>query len=137
MIYLAEIIYSYVSIIKKKDSNMETKDAINKFMETPQFEKLSDGTLHEEWFSELEKNNYLDLETGKKIPEETIKLLNIQKDITIKQLIKIPALYETKNNALIEASIRAHQFLWRMCESYELWCRETGQSEQLLLNIID
>jgi hypothetical protein len=137
VIYMAEIIYSYVSIIKKKNLNIETREAIDKFMETEEFKKLSDGTLHEEWFSELEKNNYLDQETGKKIPEETIKLLNIQKDITIKQLIKIPALYETKNNTLIEASIRAHQFLWRMCESYELWCRETGQSEQLLLNIID
>jgi hypothetical protein len=137
VIYMAEIIYSYVSIIKKKNLNIKTKEAIDKFMETEEFKKLSDGTLHEEWFSELEKNNYLDQETGKKIPEETIKLLNIQKDITIKQLIKIPALYETKNNTLIEASIRAHQFLWRMCESYELWCRETGQSEQLLLNIID
>ena len=134
---MAEIIYSYVSIIKKKDLNMKTKDAINKFMETPQFEKLSDGTLHEEWFLELKKNNYLDQETGEKIPEETIKLLNIQKDITIKQLINIPALYETKNNTLIEASMRAHQFLWRMCESYELWCKETGQSEQLLLDITD
>jgi hypothetical protein len=137
VIYMAEIIYSFVSIIKKKNLNIETKEAIDKFMETEEFKKLSDGTLHEEWFSVLEENNYLDQETGEKIPEETIKLLNIQKDITIKQLIKIPALYQTNNNTLIEASIRAHQFLWRMCESYELWCRETGQSEQLLLNIID
>jgi hypothetical protein len=136
VIYMAEIIYSYVSIIKKK-SDLETREAINRFMETQEFKKLSDGTLHEEWFAELKKNNYIDVETGKKIPEETIKLLNIQKDITIKQLIKIPALYETKNNTLIEASKRAHQFLWRMCESYELWCKETNQSEQLLLNIID
>tara|TARA_B110000914_G_C15190000_1_gene321357 strand:+ start:59 stop:499 length:441 start_codon:yes stop_codon:yes gene_type:complete len=137
VIYMAEIIYSYVSIIKKKNLNIETKEAIDKFMETEEFKKLSDGTLHEEWFSELEKNNYLDLETGKKIPEETIKLLNIQKDITIKQLIKVPALYETKNNTLINTSMRAHQFLWRMCESYELWCKETGRSEQLFLNITD
>ena len=136
VIYIAEIIYSYVSIIKKK-SDLETREAINRFMETQEFKKLSDGTLHEEWFAELKKNNYIDVETGKKIPEETIKLLKIQKDITIKQLIKIPALYETKNNTLIEASKRAHQFLWRMCESYELWCKETNQSEQLLLNIID
>jgi hypothetical protein len=137
VIYIAEIIYSYVSIIKKKNLDIETKEAINKFMETDEFKKLSNGTLHEEWFKELEKNNYLDQETGEKIPEETIKLLNIQKDVTIKQLIKIPTLYETKNNTLIEASMRAHQFLWRMCESYELWCKETGQSEQLLLNITD
>ena len=137
VIYIAEIIYSYVSIIKKKNLDIETKEAINKFMETDEFKKLSNGTLHEEWFKELEKNNYLDKETGEKIPEETIKLLNIQKDVTIKQLIKIPALYEAKNNTLIEASMRAHQFLWRMCESYELWCKETDQSEQLLLNITD
>jgi hypothetical protein len=137
VIYIAEIIYSYVSIIKKKNSDIETKEAINKFMETKEFKKLSDGTLHEEWFAELKKNNYIENETGKKIPEETIKLLNIQKDATIKQLVMIPALYETKNNTLIEASTRAHQFLWRMCESYELWCKETDQSEQLLLNIID
>ena len=137
VIYMAEIIYSFVSIIKKKNLGIETKEAIDKFMETEQFKKLSDGTLHEEWFAELKKNNYLDQETGKKIPEETIKLLNIQKDVTIKQLIKVPALYDSKNNTLIEASTRAYQFLWRMCESYELWCKETSQSEQLLLNIID
>ena len=134
---MAEIIYSYVSIIKKNNSTIETKDAINKFMETEEFRKLSNGTLHDEWFAELKKNNYIDHETGDKIPDETIKLLDIQKDITIKQLIKIPDLYEAKNNTLIEVSMRAHQFLWRMCESYELWCKETGQSEQLLLKIID
>ncbi len=134
---MAEIIYSYVSIIKNKYSNIETKDAINKFMETEEFKKLSNGTLHDDWFAELKKNKYLDQETGYKIPDETIKLLDIQKDMTIKQLMRIPALYEVKNNTLIEASMRAHQFLWRMCESYELWCKETNQSEQLLLNITD
>ena len=137
VIYIAEIIYSYVSIIKKKNLNIETKEAINKFMETDEFKKLSNGTLHEEWFKELEKNNYLDQETGKKIPEETIKLLKIQKDVTIKQLIKIPPLYEAKNNTSIEASMRAHQFLWRMCESYELWCKEAKQPNALSLNITD
>ena len=106
-------------------------------METEEFKRLSNGTLHDEWFAELKKNNYLDLETGNKIPPETIKLLDIQKDMTMKQLIKIPALYEAKNNTLIEVSMRAHLFLWRMCESYELWCKETKQSEQLLLNITD
>jgi len=134
---MAEIIYSYVSIIKNKYSNIETKDAINKFMETEEFKKLSNGTLHDDWFAELKKNKYLDQETGCKIPDETIKLLDIQKDMTIKQLMRIPALYEVNNNTLIEASMRAHQFLWRMCESYELWCKETNQSEQLLLNITD
>ena len=137
VIYIAEIIYSYVSIIKNRYSNIETKEAINKFMETEEFKKLSSGTLHDEWFAKLKENNYLDQETGDKIPDETIKLLEIQKDMTIKQLIIIPELYDTKNNTLIEASNQAHKFLWRMCESYELWCNETDQSEQLLLKIID
>ena len=137
VIYIAEIIYSYVSIIKNKHSNIKTKDAINKFMETEEFKKLSNGTFHDEWFTELKKNNYLDENTGSRIPDETIKLLNIQKDMTIQQLIKIPALYETGDNTLIEASLRAHKFLWRMCESYELWCKESNQSEQLVLKIID
>ena len=134
---MAEIIYSYVSIIKKKYLDIETKDAINKFMETKEFKKLSNGTLHDEWFAKLKENNYLDQETGKKIPDETIKLLDIQRDVTVKHLIKIPPLYDAKNNTLIEVSMKAHQFLWRMCESYELWCRETNQPEILTLRIID
>jgi len=137
VIHVAEIIYSYVSIEKNKYPDIDVKQAINKFMETNEFTKLSTGTLHDEWFSELKKNGYLEKESGIKIPDETIKLLEIQKDMTVKNLIRIPKLYETKNNTLIEASDRAYQFLWRMCESYELWCKETGQSEQLLLNITD
>jgi len=137
VIYMAEIIYSYISIIKKKYSNIDTKEAIIRFMETDQFKKLRDGTLHDEWFIELKKNDFIDIQTGARIPQETIKLLEIQRDATIKQLIKIPELYEAKNNSIIEASNRAYQFLWRMCESYELWCNETSQSEQLLLKIID
>ena len=134
---MAEIIYSYISIIKKRYPKINTKEAINEFMETDQFKKLREGTLHNEWFNELKKNNYMDLETSIRIPQETIKLLEIQRDFTLKQLIKIPELYETKNNTLIKASNRAYQFLWRMCESYELWCKETNQPEVLTLRIID
>ena len=137
VIYIAEKIYSYISIIKKKYPAIDTKEAINKFMQTDQFKKLGDGTLHDEWFNELKINNYMDKETGARIPQETIKLLEIQREITIKQLVKIQELYETENNTLIKASNRAYQFLWRMCESYELWCKETNQPEILTLRIID
>ena len=137
VIYIAEIIYTYISVIKKENPNIEMKEAINKFIETSDFNKLSSGKIHNDWFNELKKNNYQDQETGKQIPEETIKLLEIQRDATIRQLVKTPKLYEKKNNTLIEASNRAYQFLWRMCESYELWCKETGQFEQLILKITD
>jgi len=137
VIYMAEIIYSYISIIKNKNPIINTKEAINKFMKTSDFDKLSSGSLHDDWFNELKTNDYIDSATGKEISKETIKLLELQRDATIKQLIKIPELYETENNTLIKASNVAFQFLWRMCESYELWCKETNQPEILSLNIID
>ena len=137
VIRFAEIIYKEIVNIKIKYPNLETKNAIDKFIETETFNELSTGRLHNEWFEKLKKNNNIDDETEQQIPLETIKLLKIQRDAMIEQLTKVPKLYETKNNTLIDASNRANQFLWRMCESYELWCKETGQSEQLLLNITD
>jgi len=137
VIYIAEVIYSYISIIKKNNSSMSTKEAINEFIKSDEFNKLSSGTLNNQWFNELKKNNYKDKETGENIPKETLELLKIQRDATIKQLIKVPVLYETENDNLIKVSNRAFEFLWRMCESYELWINETGQSEYLLLKIID
>ena len=135
VIYMAEIIYFYISTLKNRELNIDTKEAINKFIDTDEFNELSSGTFHEKWFNELKMNNYKDKDTGENIPEETIKLLKIQRDATIKQLIKVPKLYETENNTLINASSVAYQFLWRMCESYELWIKETGQSKKLLLKI--
>ena len=83
----------------------------------------------------LEKNDFIDSKTKKKIPEETINLLKIQKDLMIKQLIKFPDLYYTKNNISLDISRRAFEHLWRLCESYELWCKETDQNDLLVLNI--
>ncbi len=134
---VAEFIYLEICKIKKKEFNLEVKEAIQKFTETNQYNELSLGKFHEKWFSDLKKNNYIDLETNQKIPDQIIKLLEIQRDTMIKQLIKIPKLYETKNNQLIELSNKASNFLWRMCESYELWCKESKQKNLIKLNMID
>ena len=83
----------------------------------------------------MKENGFVDKKTKKKIPEETINLLKIQKDLMIKQLIKFPDLYYTKNNTSLDVSRRAFDHLWRLCESYELWCKETKQNELLILNI--
>ena len=77
---------------------------------------------------ELSNNNFIDKKTNKKIPEETLKLLKIQKDMMIKQLIQYPNLYYAKSHFPLEISQRAFDHLWRMCESYELWCKETKQT---------
>ena len=75
--------------------------------------------------------------TKKKIPNETLELLQIQKDVMVKQLIRFPELYYAKSHYPLEISQRAFDHLWRMCESYELWCKETKQSHLLVLNIIE
>ena len=63
--------------------------------------------------------------------------LKIQKDVMVKQLIQFPDLYDTKSNLPLEISQRAFDHIWRMCESYELWCKETKQNEFIQLNITD
>ena len=71
------------------------------------------------------------------MPDETLKLLKVQKDMMIKQLIQFPDLYYTKSHYPLEISQRAFDHLWRMCESFELWCKEVKQEDLIFLEIID
>ena len=137
VIYLAEVIYRNISDIKKNNSNISNIDAVEGFIGTKIYNEISSGKFHDDWFEYLENNSFIDKDSGKKIPNETIKLLHVQKDAAVKQLIKYSELYYAKNSFPLEVSQRAFDFLWRMCESYELWCKETNRSEQLLLNITD
>ena len=137
VLYVAEKIYSEISKIKKKNSNFSNIDSIDAFIGTEVYKKISSGKFHDEWFEILEKNNFIDRKTKKKIPEETIKLLKIQKNMVIKQLIQFPDLYYAKSHYPLEISQRAFDHLWRMCESYELWCKETKQLKLITLNVID
>ena len=137
VIYLAEVIYKNITDIKKKNSNISNIDAIEGFIGTAVYNDISSGKFHDTWFKELEDNEFVDKESGEKIPEETIRLLKIQKDATIKQLIKYPNLYYAKTSFPLEISQRSFDYLWRMCESYELWSKESGRSEILFLKITD
>ena len=137
VIYLAEVIYKNIADIKKNNSDISNIDAVEGFIGTKIYNEISSGEFHDNWFRYLENNSFIDKESGKKIPDETIKLLHVQKDATIKQLIKYPELYYAKSSFPLEISQRAFDFLWRMCESYELWCKETNQPEILTLRIID
>jgi len=137
VLFVAEVIYFEISKIKKSNTDFSNIDAIDGFIGTKIYKKISSGKFHDEWFEELKKNNFVDQNTKKKIPEETIRLLGIQKDITLKQLIQFPELYYTKSHYPLEISQRAFDHLWRMCESYELWCKETKQDKLIFLNIID
>ena len=137
VLYVAELIYSEVCEIKKKNPYLNNVDAIEAFIGSNTYTHISSGKFHDEWFEKLKKNNFIDQHTKKKIPEETIRLLNIQKDMMIKQLIQFPDLYYTKSHYPLEISQRAFDHLWRMCESYELWCKEVKQEDLIFLEIID
>ena len=137
VLFVAEIIYTKICDIKKKNPTISNIDAIEGFIGTESYKKISSGQFHDDWFKNLKENDFVDINTKKKIPEETIKLLKMQKDMMVKQLIQFPSLYYTKSHFPLEVSQRAFDHLWRMCESYELWCKETKQPELMILKIID
>ena len=135
VIYLAELIYINISDIKKNNPEISNIDAIEGFIGTATYENIRNGKFHDEWFKYLENNHFIDKQSGKKITDETINLLKLQKDMTIKQLIKYPELYYAKSSFPLEISQRSFDFLWRMCESYELWCKESKQVKKIKLNL--
>ena len=136
MLFVAEIIYSEITKIKK-DNDFSNIDAIDNFIGSEVYKKISSGKFHDEWFEKLKNDNFIDQNTKKKIPKETIGLLKVQKDMLIKQLIQFPDLYYAKSHYPLEISQRAFDHLWRMCESYELWCKESKQENLISLKIID
>ena len=134
VLFVAEIIYSKICEIKNRNLSFSNIDSVEGFIGTETYKKISSGQFHEEWLNNLEKNNFIDTNTKKKVPEETLKLLRMQKDMMINQLIQFPSLYYTKSHYPLEISQRAFDHLWRMCESYELWCKETKQIKLIKLN---
>jgi len=137
VLFVAKIIYSEISRIKKNNPGFSNIDAVDNFIGSKTYKEISSGKFHDEWFNDLSKNKFIDKKTKKKVPEETFRLLKIQKDIMEKQMIQFPNLYYAKSHFPLEVSQRAFDHLWRMCESYELWCKETKQLELIFLNIID
>jgi len=137
ILLVAEKIYFEICKIKKSTQDLSNIDAIESFIGSKIYNEISSGEFHDKWFKQLEENNFIDHNTKQKIPEETISLLKIQKDMMVKQLIQFPDLYYTKSHFPLEISQRAFDQLWRMCESYELWCKETKQPNLIILKIID
>ena len=134
---VAEIIYSKIVNIKKESSEMNNIQAFEVFMTTKEYDLISSGEFHEKWFIDLKDNDFIDKITNKRINDETMRLLEIQKDSMVKFLMKIPKLYYAKSHFPLEISQRAFDHLWRVCESYEMWCKETKQKKLIKLNILD
>ena len=128
VILVAEAIYLKVCEIKKKNPELSNINAIENFIGSTVYNEISSGKFHDKLIDQVSK---------KKAPEETIRLLHIQKELSVKQLIQFPELYYAKSHYPLEISQRAFDHLWRMCESYELWCKESKQENLIKLNIID
>ena len=132
---VAELIYSKIVYIKKQNPEINNIQAFEIFMTTKDYDFISSGEFHNEWFIELKNNNFVDKITKKKINDETLRLLDLQRNSMIKFLMKIPKLYYTKTHFPLEISQRAFDHLWRVCESYEMWCKEIGQKKLIKLKL--
>ena len=132
---VAEFIYLKLVEIKKQNPEINNIQAFEIFMTTKDYDIVSSGEFHDKWFIDLKNNNFIDKVTGKKINTETLRLLELQKNSMVKFLIKIPKLYYTKSHFPLEISQRAFDHLWRVCESYEMWCKETKQNRLIKLNL--
>tara|TARA_B100001115_G_scaffold51592_1_gene38239 strand:- start:11 stop:445 length:435 start_codon:yes stop_codon:yes gene_type:complete len=132
---VAEFIYLKLVEIKKQNPEINNIQAFEIFMTTKDYDIVSSGEFHDKWFVDLKNNNFIDKVTGKKINTETLRLLELQKNSMVKFLIKIPKLYYTKSHFPLEISQRAFDHLWRVCESYEMWCKETKQNRLIKLKL--
>jgi len=132
---VAEFIYLKLVEIKKQNPEINNIQAFEIFMTTKDYDIVSSGEFHDKWFIDLKNNNFIDKVTAKKINTETLRLLELQKNSMVKFLIKIPKLYYTKSHFPLEISQRAFDHLWRVCESYEMWCKETKQNRLIKLNL--
>ena len=75
---VAELIYSKIIEIKNQNPEVNNIQAFEIFMTTKDYDFISSGEFHDNWISELKDNDFIDKITGKKINEETLRLLDNQ-----------------------------------------------------------
>ena len=137
MLYLAESIYLHLVKIKITEKNITNIELVERFLASNEFQKIKNGAFHDNLFIKLKENNFVNNETGKKIPKETIDLLNIQKNTVIKQFQEDSETYFAKSSFPLSTSQNAFGLVWRMCETYELWCKEMKKDKLIKLKFID
>ena len=137
MLYLPESIYSNLIKIKNENLGLNNIELIERFISTKEFDEIKNGGFHDNLFVKLKENNFLNFETGKKLPKETIDLLNLQKNTVMKQFKENSETYFAKSSFPLSSSQNAFGLVWRMCETYELWCKEVNKEKLIKLNFID
>ena len=87
VLYVAEIIYSEISKIKKDNKTYTNVEAIENFIGSKTYNEISSGKFHDLWLNELKENNFIDKKNNSRIPNETIELIKIQKDMMLIDLL--------------------------------------------------
>ena len=126
MVYAAEEIYLKVSDIKLKNPEISVIEAFEIYIGSKSYESLSSGEFHNELLKKLQKEE---------IPKKTIDLLLLQKKMLVKQLKDDDSKYFVKSSFPLSNSQNKFGLLWRMCESYELWCKEINDTKSIILGL--
>ena len=128
MLYAAEEIYLKISEIKLKNTEISLVEAMEIYIGSESYQNLSSGEFHNQLLKKLDKE---------KIPKKTIDLLLIQKKLVLDQLKDNDGNYFAKSSFPLNNFQTKFDLLWRMCESYELWCKEMNQKNSLTLGVSD
>ena len=126
MLYAAEEIYLKISEIKLKNPEISPVEAVERYIGSKSYENLSSGEFHNELLNKLQKD---------KVPKKTMELLLVQKKVVVEQLKNNEGSYFAKSSFPLSNSQKRFGLLWRMCESYELWCKEINDLKSIILGI--
>ena len=137
MLYLPESIYLKLIKIKETEPLITNIELVERFIATKEFNEIKKGNFHDNLFAKIKENNFVNLETGNKIPKETIDLLNLQKNTVMQQFNEDNETYFAKSSFPLSNSQNAFGLIWRMCETYELWCKEIKKEKLIKLKFID
>ena len=128
MLYAAEEIYFKISEIKLNNPEISLIESVERYIGSESYQNLSSGKFHNDLLIKLKKE---------KISKKVMDLLLIQKKMVLEQLRDNDGNYFAKSSFPLSNSQTKFDLLWRMCESYELWCKEIKDKKSIILGISD
>ena len=128
IIYAAEEIYLKVSNIKKGNPEISVVEAVERYIGSESYNYLGSGEFHNKLFNNLSKKNF---------PTKILEMLMMQKKIVVEQFKDENRDYFAKSQFPLSSTQSKIGFIWRMCESYELWCKEIGKTKLITLRVSD
>ena len=128
IIYAAEEIYLKVSNIKRGNPEISVVEAVERYIGSESYNYLGSGEFHNKLFNNLSKKNF---------PTKILEMLMMQKKIVVEQFKDENRDYFAKSQFPLSSTQSKIGFIWRMCESYELWCKEIGKTKLITLRVSD